>query len=416
MTRQIFAAEINFEDVAHPVREKFNGNEKNIKEILAALKPLVREVFILATRHRFTAYIVHENLNPLTEFFHTEQLRGCVQFYYNSGESVTHLMATASGLLSPVKGESQILSEIARCCQWAAACGCLGLTLDNTLSKAMDIGKAVRTATGIDQFCASVVEAGMDLLYSRLENIHQKYFVVLGTGKLARLAMEYLYKEGIRNVAIADHDPTRALQFAKKYGAKSFHLDQALDYFSDADVIIGASHGALKTDLMTTKRKRKAHSGDNHQNLFILDLGIPPNFDSQWVERNAAEWYNLDDLRRLQPSLLESFGGLEGAWRLVIKASNDFVHLLKLLDHSPILTAYLNRQFIQKNGELKVKPRRTLRNILFFLKADDSTGISQGEYLNAKAHINNHVAEWDGPELVKNIGKIKSFRFFLSDN
>src|SRR5687768_14619213 len=129
MTRQIFAAEISFQDTPSQIREKFNESEKNVKRLLAAFRRHVEEVFILANRHRFTVYIVHDNLAPLTAFFHEEHhLKGYVQFYYNSGESVAHLMATASGLLSPVKGEGRILEEIIRSFEWACSCSCIGMT------------------------------------------------------------------------------------------------------------------------------------------------------------------------------------------------------------------------------------------------------------------------------------------------
>src|SRR5687768_5489334 len=191
MTRQIFAAEINFEDTPHTVREKFNDSETNIKRLLGAFRSRVDEVFILATRQRFTVYVVHESLEPLTLFFHKENsLKGYVQFYYNTGESITHMMATASGLLSRVKGDTRILSELIQCYHWATACGCIGILLDSALARVIDTGKAVRTQTGIDKFCASVVETGIELLYNRLDNLHTKNFLIVGTGKMARLALE----------------------------------------------------------------------------------------------------------------------------------------------------------------------------------------------------------------------------------
>jgi glutamyl-tRNA reductase len=415
MTRQIFAAEIHFEDTPLHVRDRFNDTEKNIKGILGILRARAEEVFVLATRTRFSVYVVHENISPLTDFFHVEhKLKGYVQYYYNSGESVTHLMATASGLLSTIKGEGRILSQIKRCYQLASASGCLGITLENTLTRAIETGKAVRTESGIDQFCSSVVETGLELLYNRYENLHNKNFLVVGTGKMARLALEYLTKEGIRNIAITGYDHGRAVQLAKKFGGKAFQLESIVKYFSDADVIIGASHQDLDIDFPTDVKKQVIT--DENTNRFILDLGIPPNFDPQFVEAHASEYYNLDDLRRLEPSPLESFGGLEAAWRIVMKAASDFTHLLQLLHHSPVLIAYLTRQFTLKNGECKVKPKRSLRNMLLFRKTESATGIlPANSYKNAKTHLNNHVAE-NGLEIVRNLGNLNRFKFHLTEN
>lgn len=416
MIRQIFAAEINFEDTPLHVREKFNDSEKNIRYLLAALRARVDEVYILATRYRFTVYVVNASLEPLTEFFHSENnLKGYVQFYYNSGESVTHLMASASGLLSPVKGEGRILSEIIKCYQWASSSGCLGITLDNTLTKAIETGKAVRTQTGIDKFCVSVVETGLELLYDRMENLHKKNFLIVGTGKMARLALEYLTREGIHNIAVLGHDHTRAQQLAKKFSVKVVPLTSFREYFFRADVILGVSHLELNADFVSAENQ-DTDSAEGNKTRFILDLGIPPNFDQHAVEKYAVEFYNLDDLRRIQPSPLEAFGGLEVAWRMVMRAANDFVHLLQLLNHSPVLAAYLTRQFTLKNGALNVKPKRTLRNILSFKKADQVLGVPGARHeLNVKAHVNNHLAE-NAREAVSSIQDLKKFKFYFSEN
>lgn len=416
MIRQIFAAEINFEDTPLHVREKFNDSEKSVKDLLTALRARVDEVYILATRYRFTVYVVHENLTPLTEFFHSENnLKGYVQYYYNSGEAVTHLLASASGLLSPVKGEGRVLSEIIKCYEWASSCGCLGVTLDNTLIKAIETGKSVRTQTGIDKFCASVVETGLELLYDRLENLHRKNFLIVGTGKMARLALEYLTREGIHNIAILGQDHDRAQQLAKKFSVKAVPIESFTEYFFPADVVIAVSHIDLKADLLRANN-RKVDPIEGDKTRFILDLGVPPNFDQHAIEMYAAEFYNLDDLRRIQPSPLEAFGGLEVAWRMVMRAANDFVHLLQLLNHSPVLAAYLTRQFTLKNGTFLVKPKRTLRNILSFKKADQALSVSGPvRQFNAKAHVNNHQAE-NASEVVKNLQDLKKFKFYFSEN
>lgn len=411
MTPQIFAAEINFDDAPLGICEKFNANERNVKSLLAELRSRVDEVYILATHQRFTVYAVCETINPLTDFFHSgNSVREYVQYYYNSGESVTHLMATASGLLSSVKGEANIVSDILQCYQWATECGCLGITLDHTLKKTIETGKKVRVATGIDHFCSSVVEAGLELLYNRMENLHRKKFLVIGTGNLARLALEHLCREGMENIALTGSDHREVEALAEKYSVRCFEISGIAGYFFVADVIIGASHEALNMDF-TCERTKEA----NHDCL-VLDFGFPPNFNSQWVEKHAAEFYNLDDLRRLQPSPLEYFGGLELAWRMVMKASGDFVHLLQLLHRSPVLTAYLNRQFTLKNGVWKVKPKRTLRHILLFKKGEAVTGISPASgAINGKLHANNHMAE-NGCDIVRNFSHVKKFHFLLSVN
>lgn len=412
MTRQIFAAEITFQNTSPAVRDTFNGSEKNIKRLLLALKPLVEEVFILATPQRFSVYAVDADLAQLTSFFHDDYaLREHTQFYYNTSESVTHLMATAGGLLSSIKGEALILEDIQRCYQWAADSGCLGIILDNTVTRALETGKAVRTASGIDKFCASVVETGIDLLYNQMENLHKKNFLVMGTGHLAEVALDYLTREGVRHITVTGNDAAQAAALAKRYDVRAVAFDNAVKCFLEADVILGTSHARLSLDFSAEARKHL----EQRQNKFVLDLGMPPNFTDPWVEACAEGFYNLDDLRRIQPSPLESFGGLEEAWRMVMRTSNEFVHHLQLLHHSPVLTAYLNRQFGLKNAPSKVRPWRMFRTMLF-KRQDSATGVSQaGGYNHEKLHLNNCVPE-DAYDIVRNFSKPVKFTFYLSIN
>ncbi len=412
MTRQIFAAEINFQDTPLHIRDKFSDAEKNVKRLLMTFRRRVDEVFIAANRQRFTVYIVHESLKPLIEFFQEENhLKGYVQYYYNSAESISHLMATASGLLAPVKGEGRILNEVIQNYEWACSCSCIGMTLDNALTRAIETGKTVRTKTGIDKFCASAVETGIELLYNRSEDLHSKNFLIVGTGEMARVALESLTGEGISNIAITGHDAANTAELSKKFRVKGFDLQSLPEYFGLADVIIGVSHKEIEREWLPGREQRAAADGK-----IIIDLGIPPNFDADFADLWSDEYYNLDDLRRLQPSPLESFGGLEAAWRMVVKASNDFAYVLQMLQHSPVLTAYLTRQFTLKNVDLRVKPKRSLRSMLLFRKTDTITGTASVKDLkNARVHANNHIAE-NGPDVVRNVSGLKKFRFMLFEN
>lgn len=414
MTRQIFAAEINFQDTPVVVREKFNDSEKNVKRLLLAFRRKVGEVYIFANRQRFTVYIVHDDLAPLTEFFHDEHhLKGYVQYYYNAGESVTHLMATAGGLLSTVKGEGRVLSEMQQCYDWATACACIGVTLDHAVRRALDGGRIVRTETGIDKFCASIVDTGIELLYNRLQDIHRINFLVIGTGALARQALNSLTQEGISNIVLTGQDARRVAKLAKKYAVRPIRIESMSEYFAHADVVVAAFHQELEKEwLPDLKGSGMADKGSR----VILDFGIPANFDPDTVGMFAEEFYNLDDLRRLQPSALESFGGVEGAWRMVLKAANEFVLLLQLLHQSPVLSAYLTRQFAIRNTDYKVKPRRTLRTMLTFRKNDNMLGAPPvKDRVDMRIQLKNHLPE-NAAEVVRSVRAVKQFTYLISEN
>ncbi len=415
MIRQIFAAEINFENTTLAIRKEFTGSETNIKRILKAIRPRVDEVYALGNDHRFTVYAVHDSISPLKNFFiRDHNLKDFVQFYYTTEESVTHLFAAASGLLSQIKGEPQVLHEMTKSHHWASESVCLGITLDQTLRKAFQVGKAVRTATGIDKFCSSVVETGMQLLYNKFDNLHSKSFLIVGTGKVARLSLKYLAQEGMHNIVVTGFNHDRVLALAKQFGVKSALMVHTDELFLQSDVIIGASHQLVKVKECSDLRQNGV--GDKPGKIrCMLDFGIPRNFAPELAEAFQAELYNLDDLRRIQQSPLESFGGLELAWSMVMKESHRLATALEQLQYSPVLKSYLSRVFILERPELNLIPRESLLSLQrlkkFFRAAPP---FLKGDRID-RTLFNNHRAE-NPADIVKHIQAVKKFTYYFENN
>jgi glutamyl-tRNA reductase len=351
MARQIFAAEVSHEDTPLAIREKLAANEATVKNHLCHLSMVTDEVFVLSTCNRFTIYAVGESITPLTQFFDSyPSLKGYVQFYYNTEESVTHLFAVASGLLSPIKGDHEILTQLKQAHQWARETNSIGITLDNFLRQAQRIGKRVRTETGIDKFCVSVVDAGIELLYQRMDTVHDKKVLIVGTGKVARMAIKYLYNEGIQNVTIVSKDAGRAHDLASQYYFEADSIENLHTLIKQADIVIGATH----YEVSLFPESYLSGFFEHNKLWFILDFGMPRNFNSKLAEHAAIELYNLDDLKRLHQSPLDDFGGIEGAWTIVMREAKLFLEVLQQLEFSPVLVAYWNRMLYIKNREMNV--------------------------------------------------------------
>jgi glutamyl-tRNA reductase len=340
MARQIFAAEVSHEDTPSPIREKLAANEATIKEHLLKLSKIVDEVFIISTGNRFVVYAISDTIAPLTAFFGEYPiLKGYIQFYYNTEESVTHLFAIGSGLLSPIKGDHAILDQLKDAHRWALETSSIGITLDNLLRAAIRTGRHIRTQTGIDKFCSSTVDAGIELLYNRMDSVHDKKFLIIGTGKIARLALKYLYNEGIQNIIIVSKDLNRAEQLAELYYVNAISIDHLHQQVKEADIIIGGTY----YEVSLFPESYLSGFFDLNKKWFILDFGMPHNFNSKLAEHASVELYNLDDLKRLHKSPLDAFGGIEGAWVMVMREARSFMDVLIQLEFSPILAAYWSR-------------------------------------------------------------------------
>jgi glutamyl-tRNA reductase len=416
MARQIFAAEISHEDAPLYIREQMTGNEAVISSHLQKLRTKLDEVFILSTCNRFTIYAVNENINPLVDFFSEyAMLQGYVQYYYNSEESITHLFAVASGLLSPIKGDHLVLDQLKQAHAFAIKQSSIGITLDNLLCQAIAMGKRVRTETGIDKFCSSVIDAGMELLYSRLDSLHNKKVLIIGTGKIARHTAKCLYNEGIQQVKIVSRDAERAAHLAELYYLQTGDFSKLYAEVQEADVIIGGTHyevSLFSESFLCTKI-------NTDKMWFILDFGMPRNFNHKLAEHSSIELYNLDDLKRLHKSPLDAFGGIEAAWSIVMTEAKMFLEIMLQLEHSPVLAAYWNK--LLRSHEVVSLPRRHQKMEVYSMdfKLDKNNLSAQSGAVLRSAptkHLTNNLKAENPRMLVKKVCGFEGVRLNVSLN
>jgi glutamyl-tRNA reductase len=233
-------------------------------------------------------------------------------------------------------------------------CGSIGLVLDNLLRNAIRVGKKVRTETGIDKFCSSIVDAGFELLREKLGSIKEKTFLIVGTGKIARLALGRLQQEGVRAVFIASHDMDRATTLSLQYQTGIVPIEEVGMFFHHADVIIGGTHHEVsifpKSGGLTCKRHEMGYAIPGKR--IVLDLGMPRNFDETIRRHPLVDLFNLDDLKKQQRSPLDVFGGLDEAWQIIGRESKAFLTILQELDLAPVLAAYWERLVKMKEEQL----------------------------------------------------------------
>jgi glutamyl-tRNA reductase len=341
-------------------------------------------------------------------------LQGYVQYYYNSEESITHLFAVASGLLSPIKGDHLVLAQLKEAHTFAIKQNSIGITLDNLLCQAIAMGKRVRTETGIDKFCSSVIDAGMELLYNRLNSLHDKKILIIGTGKIARLTAKCLYNEGIQQVKIVSRDEERAAHLAELYYLQAGDFSKLQEEVQDADVIIGGTH----YEVSLFSDSFLANKSASNKMWFVLDFGMPRNFNHKIAEHSSIELYNLDDLKRLHKSPLDAFGGIEAAWSIVMVEAKLFLEIMLQLEHSPVLAAYWNK--LLRSAEIAGHPRAQKMEVYSVgFKSDKKELTKQsGAVLRAvpTKHLTNNLKADNARMLVKDFSGFEKVRLNVSLN
>src|ERR687893_3144487 len=151
----------------------------------------VREAVVLSTCNRTEVYASVERFHPgvgdlrdaLSELASTapEDLADHVYTYHDTA-AVAHLFTVAAGLDSALLGESEILGQVRRAWEVAAAEGASGATLNQLFRHAVEVGKRVRHETGIGRRLTSLSSAAVAMAGEHLGGLDGRRLLLLGAG------------------------------------------------------------------------------------------------------------------------------------------------------------------------------------------------------------------------------------------
>ncbi|MBT1702472.1 hypothetical protein [Chryseosolibacter indicus] len=141
MLNPIFAVEITYGNAPITILEKFALSNETVSKLLTQLQQKYEEVFILSSDTRFIVYVVGDTITHLQQCFVSRPIpKEHIQIFYNTSDSITHLFATACGLLSARNDRTKLLLDLKRAHKSAAEkCTIKGI-LHNAIIRAIEIG------------------------------------------------------------------------------------------------------------------------------------------------------------------------------------------------------------------------------------------------------------------------------------
>ncbi|NNJ25998.1 glutamyl-tRNA reductase [Alienimonas chondri] len=211
-------------------------------------------------------------------------------------EAVRHLFEVSASLDSLVLGESQIVGQVRDAYDLAQrheACGPLTHAL---FQAAFRTAGRVRRETKLSDGRTSIASVAVGQFGRNIfERFTDKTVLVIGSGEMADETLRYLHDEGTGRVVIVNRSPERAAALAEARGGEVRPWEELDSWLGEADVIVSAT-GAT-TPLVTRERFAAARRGHSGRPVFILDLGLPRDFDPAVarVDSNVFR-YDLDDL------------------------------------------------------------------------------------------------------------------------
>ncbi|MDN2658296.1 glutamyl-tRNA reductase [Neptunomonas phycophila] len=302
----LLALGINHKTASVDVRERVAFSPEQLAEALsqARASARVKEVAILSTCNRTELYCStdEKGIQAILQWlgnYHgvsDNDLEQCVYAHWDD-EAARHMMRVASGLDSLVLGEPQILGQLKSAYTLSQESGFLGSELGRLFQQTFSVAKKVRTDTAIGENPVSVAYAAVSLAQHIFSDLGDSRALLIGAGETIELVARHLHNAGVKEITVANRTLNRALDLANEFNGKAILLGDIPDALPQADIVIASTASQLpilgKGAVENALKKRK------HRPIFMVDIAVPRDIESQVADLDDVYLYTVDDLREV---------------------------------------------------------------------------------------------------------------------
>lgn len=290
------------------LRERLNCAPSTLNSALAHLAacPGVAEGVILSTCNRMEVYAAIHGANVedayralthhLAQFHQIPEAAFAARLYCKSeAEAGAHLLRVAGGLDSLVLGEPQILGQVRDALKSAQSAQSSGPLVSKLFTFALEVGKRIRTETGIGKGGFSIGHAAVGLAQRILDDFSRARVLILGAGKMSEVTAAHLKRSGVQFVVVANRTYDKAVTLAQRLGGQAIQYDQFLDEMTRADIVIAstaAPHPILRREMLAPVMKKR-----RGKPLFLIDIALPRDIDPDVNGLENVYLRNIDDLQ-----------------------------------------------------------------------------------------------------------------------
>ncbi|MDM8127430.1 glutamyl-tRNA reductase, partial [Paraclostridium benzoelyticum] len=260
----------------------------------------IEEAVILSTCNRSEVYIYSKNIldkvevvkNFYQDYFDVENIE---EFLFNKTgeEAIKHVFNVSAGLDSLVLGEDQILGQVKDAHDFARQLGSSKKVFNKLFREAITVSKDIKTTTKISHQPLSISYIGIKCLKEKMGSLENKNALVIGLGKMSKLAMKHLEEEQLNNIYVTN----RSYEKLKNIQDESKNLipikyEDRYEVMDKVDIVISATaspHTVLK----------KAEMPKTSNKLIMMDIALPRDIDKNLNELENIEVYDIDDLKKI---------------------------------------------------------------------------------------------------------------------
>ena len=300
---------INHKTAEIGLREKVAFTDEQLSEALISIQNTtgLLETSILSTCNRTEIYGIAKSDQTLIsaqnsimdwvcqyQSLSTSALKKHSYFFTNEA-ALVHMIKVASGLDSMALGEPQILGQMKNAYLIARQAKTINNSLNEIFQYIFSCSKQVRTNTEIGQHPTSLAYAAVKLSQHIFSDLTKTNVLLIGAGQMIELAAKHLYEKNVNQIIIANRTLSHAQQLAKKNSGEAVLLADIPEQLANSDIVIASTASQLpilgKGAVETALKQRK------HKPIFMVDLAVPRDIESEVNDLEDVYLYTVDDLQ-----------------------------------------------------------------------------------------------------------------------
>ncbi|MGG1216183.1 glutamyl-tRNA reductase [Priestia endophytica] len=364
----IIAIGLNYRTAPVEIREKVSFNDSELSEAMRVLKEQksVLENVIVSTCNRTEIYAVVDQLHTgryyvkafLAEWFNIskEELSPYLTIYEHDA-AIEHLYRVVSGLDSMVLGETQILGQVRSSFLTAQGQGATGTVFNQLFKEAVTLAKRAHHYTDIGANAVSVSYAAVELGKKIFGNLSQKHVLILGAGKMGKLAAKNLSGSGVGNVTVINRTKEKAEALAQRFEGNARSFEDLAGALLEADIVISSTSA---TEYVITKETMKeVEKLRKGRPIFMVDIAVPRDLDPSLSELETVFLYDIDDLEGIvEANLQERQKAAETIEIMIEAAVVEFKTWIGTLGVVPVISALRQKALNIQNETMKSIERK----------------------------------------------------------
>ncbi len=289
----LFCAGVDHKDTPLSVRSLFAFDDEKAERAIKRLckSEHINGCVILSTCNRSEIYFLSDiEMNARSILLEgaeikEEDFNGRINVY-KGVEAVYHIMETACGINSAIKGESQIITQISQSADMSRGLGLIGSELDVLFRTAVSTGRSA-SLKNTDSSRLSSAHKAVELLETELGSFEGKKCLVIGNGRVGLLCARLLLEKGAdTQITLRSYKHGESIVPA---GCKSISYSDRLSAIDKCDVLLSATKSPHFT-LTAAMAEGIRLPG------YIVDLAVPSDIESGVYENRDIKYYNIDML------------------------------------------------------------------------------------------------------------------------